>query len=414
LDLLSVIWLPRPGRLATKSLRAQRVGKHSLARLRGGVNPQGLSNLLVAPALLVPNGERLMSIPSRLTSALSAIAASAVLAGCSGAGMPGSRQLSSQGTTQAAGRVNNRRSALAPSRLQPTRRAATPVTAFVSPAIKNAGLERFFSDYVNNAVYILGARGTRLATLTGFANPSGLATDASRNLYVANEGAANILAYAPPYTGAPTTLNDPGQFPVDVAVDGHGNVAACNIGSPSFGSGSVTLYAAGSTNPTNTISSAALREVYFCAFDANGNLYLDGLDPTYSFFVAGEIVGGISGTSIATLTTSNTISYPGGVQVTTSGQIAFMDQGPGPAIYTYNPPISGSLGSPVATTPLAGANDPVTFAFDKGMRHVFTADAGLVSAIDYAYPAGGSPLRTHKLPRSGLPIGVATIPTEQY
>ncbi len=327
--------------------------------------------------------------------------------------MPGSQQLSPQSMTYGMGALVNHQTAIPPSKLQGIRTDAEPVKAFVSPAIRTAGSKRFFSDYIRNAVYIF-AHGNRVATLKGFTNPSGLATDASGNLYVANEGAANILEYAFPYTGTPTTLNDPGQFPVDVAVDSRGNVAACSLGSPSFGAGSVSFYSPGSSNPTNTLSSTSLREVYFCAFDANGNLYLDGLDPTYSFFVAGEIVGGISGTVITTLTTSNTILYPGGVQVTRNGQIAFMDQGPGPAIYTYNAPVSGSLGSPVATTPLAGADDPVGFAFDKGTTDAFVADAGLVSAEKYAYPAGGAPLRGHKLPNGGLPIGAAITPTEQY
>ncbi len=326
---------------------------------------------------------------------------------------------------QGSGRLPDHRAALAPSRWQPAHASSTLRTAFISRAIKTSGTKRFFSDYVDNAVYVYsvtGRRDTHIATLTGFTNPAGLATDTSGSLYVANEGAANILVYAPPYTGTPTTLNDPGQLPIDVAVDSHGNVAACNLYSTSYGPASVSFYAAGSTNPTSTISTAAIAEIYFCAFDANGNLYLDGYEFVlgagggFGFYrvVAGEIAGGINGTAITALKTGNTINYPGGVQVTTGGQIAIMDQGPGPAIYTYNPPESGSLGSPVATTSLGGSFDPVTFVFDKTAKRVFTADAESDSWNEYAYPAGGSPLHSHPLPRGGLPIGVAITPTEQY
>ena len=115
-----------------------------------------------------------MSIPPRLTSVLSGVAAFALLAGCSGAaGMPGSQQLSPQGMTYGMGALVSRRTAIPPSKLQPIRTGAEPVKAFVSPAIKAAGTKRFFSDYIHNAVYIYG-RGHRIAALKGFTNPSGL------------------------------------------------------------------------------------------------------------------------------------------------------------------------------------------------------------------------------------------------
>jgi hypothetical protein len=369
-------------------------------------------NYQVTPAVDNADWRIAMFLSSRFSYLTIAFAASAMLAGCSGTSVPGSQQIDAPPLVLQQRTHAHNRGAVAPSRLPPTRSEAAPEKAFFSPALTGNGPKRFFSDFALNAVYVYGG-GKHVGTLTGFNNPSGLATDASGNLYVANEGAANILVFAPPYNTTPTTLDDPGQYPADVAVDSQGNVAACNLYSNSV-AGNVAFYPAGSTSSTNTLSSASLGEVYFCAFDANGNLYLDGIDSTYSYFVAGEVVGGINGTGIATLTTSNTILYPGGVQVTTGGQIAFMDQGPGSAIYTYNPPVSGSLGSPVTTTPLSGAGDPVGFAFGKPMTSVTTADAGLVAAVKYAYPAGGAALHTKQLRRGGLPIGVATIPTEQY
>ena len=182
-----------------------------------------------------------MSVPLRPTYVLSGAAAVALLAGCSqSAGIPGSQQLISQSETQRIGAAADHRNAIPPRSCNRIRRDVQPVKAFFSPAIKVAGAKRFISDFVRNTVYIYAHR-NRIAALKGFTNPSGLATDGSGNLYVANEGAANILVYAPPYTGAPTTLNDSGQFPADVAVDSHGNVAACSLGSPSFGAGGVSF-----------------------------------------------------------------------------------------------------------------------------------------------------------------------------
>ena len=223
----------------------------------------------------------------------------------------------------------------------------------------------FISDANNHAVYIV--RQGQVAATLDVDGPAGLAADASHNLYVANVAGSNTLVYAPPYNGTPTTLTDPGFRPNGVAVDAKGNVAVTSYESNSYGFGSIAFYAKGATSPTKVIlADSKFAGDYYCAFDASGNLYLDSKNGSGPF-EAGEVVGGIAGKVVKPLTTANLLQYPGGVQVTKSGQIAILDQSNGsgsPTIYTYSPPSHGSLGKPVATTPLSSANDAVAFAFE--------------------------------------------------
>ncbi len=285
-------------------------------------------------------------------------------------------------------------------------------TGFVRPSGNAGDYKGFFSDFNDDAVFMYDSRGTLVGTLTGFSGPQGLATDAAGALYVADTNDYRIQVYAPPYNAPPTTLGDGGQEPVDVAVDSSGNVAATNIMTWADGPGSVTFYAKGGTEPVNTVSSADFARIYFCAFDASGNLYLDGTDADFNTLV-GEIVGGVTGSTIVSLTKGNAIGFPGGVQVTKSGLLSIDDQ-MGRTIDTYNPPVGGSLGMPVRVTPLIGADDPVTFAIGPAGKHLFSADAGLDSADKYSFPAGGTPVQTVTFPSAGLPIGSATTPTEQF
>jgi len=64
--------------------------------------------------------------------------------------------------------------------------------------------------------------------ITGL-SPEGLATDAARNLYIANTGYMNILIYAPPYLTVTLTLGDGNNIPRAVAVSRKGLVAVANV-----------------------------------------------------------------------------------------------------------------------------------------------------------------------------------------
>lgn len=278
--------------------------------------------------------------------------------------------------------------------------------------IQEATTKIFVSDAVNNVVNIYNPAGKQLAQLTGFSEPQGLATDSKGNLYVADTANSRIQIYAPPYTKTPKSLSDSGQYPAGVSVKIVGKVTyvgVTNIISTSGGPGSVTIYKNGKAGAA--ISSSDFGRVYFDSFDAKGNLYIDGENGSTGAVEVGEIAAATGkGKTIKTLTTGNSIEFPGGVEVTTKGKIAIDDQ-EGFAVYTYNAPVKGSLGSPIKTTALSGSGDPVTYAFTSTNADLWTADASDAASNEFAYPKGGSAL--HSIPvTGGEPIGVAIVPAE--
>jgi len=290
--------------------------------------------------------------------------------------------------------------------------APTAVHPFVnSRAIEAATQKIFVSDAVNNVVNIYNASGKQIGQLTGFSQPQGLATDAKGNLYVADTNNSQIVVFKPPYNKPPTKLADPGYYPAGVAVITIGTttyVGVSNICSaPNCTQGGFIVYKNGKSK--GAFQSSSIYRVYFLGFDAKGNLYADGTNSS-GVVTVGEVPNAANGgKTFKPLTTGNAISFPGGVEVTNKGKIAIDDQ-TGLAVYTYNPPKAGSLGSPIHTTALTGAGDPVTFAFTNTLTDLWTADASLAESNEYKYPAGGSPVKTISV--GGQPIGVAVVPAE--
>jgi len=282
-----------------------------------------------------------------------------------------------------------------------------------SAAMATAATKIFVSDARNNVVNIYNTSGKQLAQLTGFSQPQGLATDIKGNLYVADTNNSQILVFAPPYKKAPKKLADPGFFPAGVAVVTIGRttyVGVSNICSaPACQQGGFIVYKNGKSK--GAFQSSLINRVYFCGFDAKGNFFVSGQDsgglPTF-----GEVAGATRGkTAYKTVTTGNSISFPGGVQVTLKGKIAIGDQNAA-SIFTYNPPKGGTFGTPIHTTALTGSGDAVTYAFTSTDRDLWIADVVNANTAEYKYPAGGSSVTT--IPVSGgSPIGVAIVPAQK-
>ncbi len=362
----------------------------------------------------------MMRIPSQLGYILSGFAALAMLAACSGGSNATSAGLPQPGNGSSnqsiARRLQISAQSVVPVSMHKTVRLRHAAGRLVNPVSRlPLGPFDFVSDFGNNEVYVLNPSGGVEATFTsstGLDFPQGMSvTNSPPRLYVANSGADNVLVYSS--LNAPAVLSDAGAEPADVSADSSsGDIAVENYG------GSVSCFTGGATTPTFTISGTSgtgtFFNIYFGAFDSAGNLYIDGFDNN-GYAIAAEIVGGCSSPNnvVTDLTSTNNILFPGGLQVASNGYISIEDQ-QALVIYTYKPPVNGALGSPVATTPLTGSNDPVSFSFTAGSAQVLTADDGLTNANVYNFPAGGSPTKTFTLPGAVDPIGTAAYPSEQY
>jgi hypothetical protein len=282
----------------------------------------------------------------------------------------------------------------------------------------------FVSDSTANVVdiYLQARKNKMVGQITGLNAPVLLATDAARNLYVADYYGSTVPVYAANYTKTPKLiLDDTGNFPFGVAVSTQGLVGVvnqCTAPSCPSNSSSVSFFSKNATTPCATIAVPA-SYAFGGAFDDKGNFYFDGANSASTASVIGQIIGGCKAKGSRVLTTTNTIAFATSMQIDKADRLAILDKGAGTtctcAIYTYNLPKRGSLGEPVSTTPLTGGQQPVSvelaFAFRASGRDLFADFIGKYSAIfEYAYPAGGDPEKTLMLPAQANPGGVAVTP----
>jgi hypothetical protein len=126
-----------------------------------------------------------------------------------------------------------------------------------------------------------------------------------------------------------------------------------------------------------------LAEEFFDGYDAKGNLFFDGFTSAGTFQLD-EIPKGSK--TAQTITTSNTIQFPGSVQwdgtyLTVFDQIANN-------LYQYT--VKGTQATLKGTVSFSGSSDCAQTWIATGI--VYCADAGLDGGEVFNYPAGGSPI----------------------
>jgi DNA-binding beta-propeller fold protein YncE len=317
--------------------------------------------------------------PFRLWHLSFVCAAAAALAGCGG-------NVAQSALEPAALRQNAGMKAFTGMGASPTVRRPDRTPSQMTPNARNNDL-LYVSDAESNDVTVYAyPKGTLMGTLRGFAEPQGECSDKHGNVWIVNTGTGNLIEYAHGGTTPIAIVSDPGYYPAGCAIDPTtGNLAVANIASATPGNeGNVAIFAGGQGSPIYYTPANVMRD-YFCAYDADGNLYVDGQSGPSSGFGFAELRHGSA--AFTSVTLDRNVSFPGAVQWD-GRHVAIGDQRTN---VIYRVKVSGSKGTVAGTTTLSGASDVIQF-WKLGSK-VVGADSEFAFVGFWKYPAGGSPTK---------------------
>jgi hypothetical protein len=222
-----------------------------------------------------------------------------------------------------------------------------------------------------------------------------MCVDGAQDVYVTDYGAMDIVKYGHGGTTPIATLSDPYGFPTACSVDpANGNLAVANYESRSRGPGNVVIYSGGSAKHRKEYEASNLfYYYYFPAYVPTGALYVDGQGTSGGLQLARLAK---FGANFRTINANQAFVSPGGV-AWDGEHLAIADRSVN-VIYQFT--VVRKRAKEVGATALAGASNVYQFsvtgatASDKQGTKVVGADIGGRAVYVWAYPAGGSPIKT--------------------
>jgi hypothetical protein len=192
------------------------------------------------------------------------------------------------------------------------------------------------------------------------------------------------------YSGAGkllATLSDPGQIPNACSVY-DGTLAVANIETISGGTGSVTLFAGGK-GTGKSYAVPGMQEVFYVTYDSTGDLLAAGTNGNINdgSYRLAELKHGASRFTVLTLRGAS-ISFPGGMQYADNA-LTISDLYAPSTIYQAH--LVGSTVKVTGSTSIDGEQPEAWYIHE---RQLIVSPFGTNNIVVYAYPAGGSTLRT--------------------
>lgn len=313
-------------------------------------------------------------LPSLMRSAICVIASGAFIAGCGGSQLP----------------------------------AGSPGSTFANPAVEHPGNERPWMDPSAKGRDLLYVS---LGAVTVYSYPFGglLGTLGVGGNYLCSDRFGNIFITS--FSGGNVYVYGHGETKPKAIVYYDYETSGCSV-DPNSETLAVTGAFTGGfvVFPYNRRRGWRYGHIYVdpnifdyvdCAYDNQGNLFIDGLDLTQSFSLI-ELPKGSK--TFTTINLNQSISTPASLQWS-NGYLAVADpgQGTGPVVI-YRFAINGSSGTKVSTTHLSQSfHGQFWIQGDKVIGPLFS---GSVQSIGFwNFPAGGSPIKNVSSNNSS-PVGV--------
>ncbi len=215
-----------------------------------------------------------------------------------------------------------------------------------------------------------------------------MCVDRKQNIYVTT-GSYSVFEYRHGGTGPIFVLTNPAGSANGCAVNPHsGDLALATVPFSVVGVAELAVFKNGRGKPT-LYTGATFNRMSFCAYDGNGNLFVDGSTNETNFVFAERPKGA---SSRQPMTLGQTIGDPGGVQW--DGEHVAVGDLANAVVYQFD--VNGSTGTEVGKTPLTGSYYVLGFYLDRDGRLINpTYENGKTGYVGiYGYPKGGDPLRS--------------------
>lgn len=244
--------------------------------------------------------------------------------------------------------------------------------------------------------------GALVGELGGFEEPYGLCAEKAGNIWIVDDEASSITEFAHGGTDPIRVLSDPGEYPAGCSIDPTtGNLAVTNYETTGAGQGGISIYRKAKGKPKNYTDSSISRG-WFCSYDDNGNLFVDGNQSGSKYFQLAELLKGHA--SFTNIHVDQSITVPGGVQWDGAYVAVADENGPGNGVI-YQFSISGSTATEVTATTPDESQNIHQFWIDPARNRVVVPSASLGTVGYWKFPAGGNPTKT--ISGLNIPEGVA-------
>ncbi len=257
--------------------------------------------------------------------------------------------------------------------------------SWMLPEAKNDDLLYVGGFYQSSVDVFSYPQGTLVGSISGVSGAQGLCTDAHGDVFITNSNYYDIVEYAHAGTKPLETLEDPGYFSSDCAVDSRtGDMAVSNTLGINGSQGNLLIFKGAKGSPV-TYSDAALYRMIDCAYDDKGSLFVGGANtPNQGGFQLAELAS--KGKALKNLRTNFGVVEPGGMAW--DGHHMTVEDQYFDTIYPFV--VSGQRAKYVRFTTLAQSADVVFYLFSKSGKSpsVVGADGGNGYVGIWQYPSG--------------------------